>query len=186
MPVHGFIGGWGTGKTYAAVLEARRYAKKYHVPIVSNLELRYPEKDGITVIVRDSIEEIMDSHDCILLLDEIGVLMPSRFYGKLLAQTAFRWAQLRKYRVYEVLWTTQSLARVDTLVRELTWDFTEMRSYRLMGFFGGMQFQGMSLTAKQKIGFRFFWVNKEVYAWYDTMAVIGNDHLLEAVSKSKS
>jgi hypothetical protein len=178
MPVHGFIGGWGTGKTYACVLEARRYALKYHVPVVSNLDLRYPLSDHIEVQVKDSIEEIMDSTDCILLLDEIGVLMPSRFYGKLLAQTAFRWAQLRKYRIFEVLWSTQSLARVDTLVRELTWDFTQMKSYRLLGFFGGMQFQGMSLGDKEKIGYRVFWLNKKAYGWYDTMAVIGNEHLL--------
>lgn len=184
MPVHGYTGTWGSGKTYAMVVDARRYALKYRVPIVSNLELRYPARDGIEVRTVDTIEEIMDQTDCILAIDEIGVLMPSRFYGKLLAQTAFRWAQLRKYRVYEVLWTTQSIARVDALVRELTWDFVEMRSYRMLGFFAGMQYQGQGLGDRQKIGLKLYWVNREVYGWYDTMAVVGNEHLLERLEKN--
>lgn len=184
MPVHGFIGGWGTGKTYAAVIMARKAALRYQVPIVSNLELRYPEKDAIEVITLDDIEEIMDAKNCVLLLDEIGVLMPSRFYGKLAAKTAFRWAQLRKYRVFDVFWTTQSLARVDTLVRELTWDFFEMKSYRMLGFFLAMQYQGLSTSSREKIGAKFFWRSKEVYSWYDTLAVIGNAHILEEGKKS--
>lgn len=179
MPVHGYVGTWGTGKTYAAVQDARKYALKYGCRIVSNLELRYPESDGIEVVVMESIEEIMEATDCVLLLDEIGILMPSRFFGKLLAATAFRWAQLRKFRVYEVLWTSQTLARVDALVRELTWDFTEMRSFRLLGFFFGMQYQGQALNNREKVGVKVYPVRKRVYGWYDTMAVISNKHLLE-------
>lgn len=181
MPVHGYVGGWGTGKSYAAVVDARKACLRYRVPLVTNLEIRYPESDGIEVITVESIEDIMDAQNCVILIDEIGIMMPSRFFAKVMAKTAFRWAQLRKFRVFEVFWTSQSIARVDTLVRELTWDVCEMRSFRILGFFLGQVVTGLGLgsAAKQKVGVRFYRVSKKVYSWYDTMAVIGNKHLLE-------
>lgn len=180
MAVHGYTGTWGTGKTFTAVLDAGKAARKYHCPVVSNLEIHYPPAWHVTVITVDSIEELMSQTDCVLLIDEIGIMMPSRFYGKLLAQTAMRWAQMRKYRVYEVFYTVQAMARVDAMVRELTWDVHEMRSFRLLGFFFALQYQG-SATSKlnEKIGVRFIWINKEVYGWYDTMAVIQNKNLFD-------
>lgn len=180
LAVHGYVGSWGTGKTYTAVVDAGKAARRYRVPVVSNLEIRYPPAWGVKVIVCDTIEDLMSYTDCVLLIDEIGIMMPSRFYAKLLAQTAMRWAQMRKYRVYEVFYTVQSMARVDTMVRELTWDVFEMRSFRMLGFFFAMQWQGSSTSRLDtKIGVRFVFINKEVYHWYDTMAVIGNSHLLE-------
>ncbi|MHB0929266.1 MAG: zonular occludens toxin domain-containing protein [Candidatus Nanopelagicales bacterium] len=175
MPVHGYTGLWGSGKTFVAVQAARAAALKYGVPVVSNLELRYPDPGLKTILVED-FEELMDYSDCVLLLDEIGILAPSRLYQKLKPRILVRWAQMRKYRIHEVFWTSQTLARVDTVIRELTWDVVEMTSFRRLGFFAGVRYVG-ALGVRQKVGVEFYGVRRRVFDWYDTMAVISGRHL---------
>lgn len=175
MPVHGFVGTWGSGKSYAAVVQAGRAARKRGVPIVSNLELRIP---GVESVVEDEPEGLLSHQNCIVLLDEVGIIMSSRLYGRTTAKVLVQWAQMRKYRIWEVYWTAQSVARADVIVRELTWEVTEMTSYRRLGLFLGKRYQGASLQKGKGIGLDWYWVNPEVFGWYDTMAVMGQ-HLLE-------
>lgn len=170
MPVHGFCGLPGAGKTYTAVKHVRKLALHYKKPIFSNVELHFPEK-SIEVHVMDDLDDFLKAKDGIVLLDELGTWMPSRLYTKTKADLLMRWAQVRKYQLYEILWTAQTVARVDTVVRELTWDLLDMESFRMLGFFFGRKYAG-AMSNRQKIGVEFHWVDKKVYGWYDTMAIV--------------
>lgn len=76
MPVHGFCGLPGAGKTYTAVKYVRKLALHYKKPIFSNVELHFPEK-SIEVHVMDDLDDFLKAKDGIVLLDELGTWMPS-------------------------------------------------------------------------------------------------------------
>lgn len=172
MAVHGYVGLPGAGKTYCAVEDALKFARHYKKPLFTNVVVRPPAKWGLEVHIMDDLEDFLDAKDGIVLLDELGTWMPSRLYTKTKADLIMRWAQVRKYRLYEILYTAQTLQRVDSVVRELTWDVLELQSFRMLGFFWGTQWAGALSGAKKKVGWRIRWIDKGHYQWYDTMQII--------------
>jgi len=138
--VEGYLGLPGAGKTYSMVHEVvHRRKRNPHLRVYSNMWLDLPG-DGDFIQLQDW-EELLDARDGLVLLDEINLWMPSRAWAKLPGPLLWKWAQVRKSGL-DVIWTAQHQARVDKLVRELTWMVYQMFSWRRLGFFAGKAYLG--------------------------------------------
>ena len=133
MAVEGYLGLPGAGKTYTMVHDVigRRRANP-HLRVYSNMDLRLPG-DG-ELIRLDDWAQLLDANNGLVVLDEINLWMPSRAWSKLPGPMLWKWAQVRKSGL-DILWTAQHVARVDKLVRELTWAYGMMFTWRKLGFF---------------------------------------------------
>lgn len=143
MTVKGYCGLFGSGKTYAAVLEcygARR--RDNWLPIMTNLgRLDLP---GIPVeyLHIGEGEAGLDAmwaklggfKHGILLLDEVGVFLPARLWNKIPIHVSQKWAQLRKDGV-DLLWTCIRPANAVKDLRDITFETCWCNSWQRFGFF---------------------------------------------------
>ena len=138
--VEGYLGLPGAGKTFSAVRETvHRRKRNPHLRVYSNMSMDLPG-DG-EFIKLEGWEELLDAHDGLVILDEINLWMPSRAWAKLPGPLLWKWAQVRKSGL-DIIWTAQHQARVDKLVRELTWMVYQMFSWRKLGFFAAKAYLG--------------------------------------------
>lgn len=138
--IEGYVGLPGAGKTYAMVRRMIGVARaKKDVRIASNMGLDVERLRGLTGW-RGEYQELRDWPDLVeirrslVLIDELNLWMPSRVWNKLPAQLLWSWAQVRKSRL-TIWWTAQAAARVDKVVRELTFSTGHMASFVRLGFF---------------------------------------------------
>ena len=138
--VEGYLGLPGSGKSFTMVRAAYKARKRRpHLRVYSNMYVDLPG-DG-EFIKLESWEQLLDAHDGLVLLDEINLWMPSRAWAKLPGPLLWKWAQVRKSGL-DILWTAQHQARVDKLVRELTFMLYQMFTWRKLGFFVGKAYIG--------------------------------------------
>lgn len=109
-PIRAYVGLNGTGKTLLACHDALIEGR----PIVSTVALDSP----VYVPLR-SLSQLADVHDCHVLLDEVQGLLSSREYSTLPSEVASLLLQLRKRKV-TLAWTTPTIQRADTILREIT------------------------------------------------------------------
>jgi hypothetical protein len=115
------VGANGHGKTLCVVEHFVIPALKRGQAVVSNLNL-YPETIGCEPELARPLEgwrSLDDLQDCVLVLDEITSVFPSRQSNALPPQLARRLNQLRKRNV-TVVWTAPSFQRADLILREVT------------------------------------------------------------------
>jgi hypothetical protein len=136
--ITGYVGMIGHGKTMLAVREVAMLAKvRRGVLVASNIKLTIPGVEAIQLPVSenglDGVPELLklarsDRRGVVLLIDEIGILLPARFWQ---AQDSIElmWAcsQSRKMAA-DIIFTAQHPNQVDVAVRRLTESVTKVRA----------------------------------------------------------
>lgn len=112
--IRAYVGPNGGGKTLAAVATAVAPALEAGREVVANINIDHPRAR-----VLRSWRELDELRNCVLLLDEITSVFPSREFSKLPPQVARQLNQLRKVDV-EVHWTAPHWQRCDVILRECT------------------------------------------------------------------
>lgn len=115
------IGPNGAGKTLGAVALHATPSLAKGRPVAATIDLFYP---GTKEIHPNSIKitkwrDLLQLHDCTLILDEINSQFPSRGAMQLPPELLRLLHQLRKPRV-DLVWTAVSWSRADVALREAT------------------------------------------------------------------
>jgi hypothetical protein len=129
VPIHGYVGPNGSGKTLAMVndtLPTLAAGRR----VLSTLRLSDPATGELHPLcdVLTSWRQLLDAEDCDVLLDEIQGVASSRTYAALPAQLATILCQLRKRNVC-LRWTSPNWARADVIMREVTSAVTVSRAF---------------------------------------------------------
>lgn len=142
------IGRLGDGKTSYAVARALNLARRHHLPLIANCDVR-PEAQRIyrwedleelvtcadlgVPCVHDQLERggyrCPGCHPAVVLLDEVHLWLPSR-QTLVKAEETRRAAELLSWvrkRGWTVIATTQYLTRVSTELRNLTTEIVQVR-----------------------------------------------------------
>lgn len=151
----------GSGKTYCLVLEALKAINK-GISVYSNFRIDIPE---LTLI---SDADLLEVREGLVLLDELNVWFPSRFWSKVPMSLLSFWAQSRK-RGIDIFYTTQHINRVDTVIRELT-----SFEVKCSSIFGGRIFlyRKYDIDDKTKLSTRVVIFRKRIADLYDTLETI--------------
>lgn len=137
----GRVGLIGNGKTYLHAYDALAVAKRRRAVFASNIWtanaadfVEWRKDPTITDRVQlsvgddgfdlDELRDLLDiaqarGHGVVLFIDEIGVLMPARFWQKFPVELMYRFSQSRKLRL-DVYWTSQDVEDVDSYLRRKT------------------------------------------------------------------
>jgi Zonular occludens toxin (Zot) len=124
------VGANGHGKTLWVAERVVLPAWQQGLPVYSNLRL-YPEAVGYSADLGRDLEgwrQLDELRDCVLVLDEITSVFPSRQSNSLPPQLARRLNQLRKRNV-TVAWTAPAWQRADLILREVTQAVTICRGF---------------------------------------------------------
>lgn len=116
-PIRAYVGLNGTGKTLLAVHDALRERRT----ILSTVAI-----DSDRFVPLRSLTQLSEAEDCHVLLDEVQGLLSSREYSTLPPEVLSLLLQLRKRRV-TLGWTTPTIQRADTVLREITRTVTVCR-----------------------------------------------------------
>jgi len=118
--IYGIVGKPGSGKTYLAVKMAIDSLKK-GVPVFSNLHI-YGARYGSSMI------EFLKVKKGLIVLDELNVEAGSRNIKYLPPPVYRQWSQHR-HRGLNIIWTAQTIQRIDIIMRELTNEVYECHSF---------------------------------------------------------
>lgn len=163
--IRGYVGLLGSGKSYSMVADGLRRFRETHAQVFSDMVgLRFPE--AIYLDAR-APQQLADLREGLILLDEAQILMSSRFWHKVPPQVLSALAQLRKNGL-DVLYTTQNLARVDSVLRELTGEVVTCRR------FGRVVVQvAKAVEGKDVLWRRACLLRSEIWRCYDTLEIVG-------------
>lgn len=129
--IEGYVGLIGNGKTMLAVQHARTLAKRRGSILAANIGIVPPEgvpfvqltvgEDGLSV---EQLEGLMDDaratgRGVVILVDEIGIIMPARFWQSFPIALMYRISQSRKYST-DLIYTSQDIEDVDAYLRRKT------------------------------------------------------------------
>lgn len=141
--IEGFVGLIGAGKSMLAVKHAAEIARKRGQIVASNISLSIPGvecrklavgHDGIDIEEvwrlfdleevpledgRTLLRRRAGSAGLVLVLDEVGVLMPARFWASAPIDLMQLLSQSRKLGC-DLVWTAQDVEQVDAFLRRLT------------------------------------------------------------------
>ena len=140
MTVEGYCGLFGSGKTYAMVMEAYNARQRNpEVPVMTNLgRLDLPGAPVTLLGGGQTMDAMMAAliafSNGYLLLDEVGVFLPSRLWSKMPIELTWKWAQLRKDAV-ELRWTCIRPSNCVKDLRDITFETHWCSSWRRLGFF---------------------------------------------------
>lgn len=136
----GYVGLIGHGKTMLAVDEARRLAKRRGAVLAANIWIDPPagvpfvqltvDEDGLSI---PQLEELMDGarasgRGVVVLIDEIGIIMPARFWQSFPIALMYRISQSRKYAT-DLIFTAQDVEDVDAYLRRKTQWLIKVRAF---------------------------------------------------------
>lgn len=153
----------GSGKTYGMVRDGLHRFRRLQMQVFSNMaRLRFPE-----AIYIDDVEEISGLSNGLLLLDEASVCMTSRYWRDVSRDTLASLAQVR-HNGLDLWFTTQHMARVDTVLRELVSEVVMCK--RVGHFFLALTYTPDLKTVVKRRLYRF---EPLVGALYDTAEIIG-------------
>ena len=189
--ITGYVGLIGNGKTMLAVTEARRVALRRGAILAANIKIEPPPgvefvhltvgEDGLSV---EQMESLMDNardtgRGVVILIDEIGIIMPARFWQSFPIALMYRLSQSRKYAT-DFIWTSQDEEDVDAYLRRKTQWVYKVRAVpspspelRERGkrpwFFLVTQWRPGKIDKPDKRIGRGFWrYRREREGWYDT------------------
>lgn len=126
----GVVGLIGHGKTYRAVRSAAELARMRGALLAANIKVDVPgvefeqlpvSEDGLDV---EAVMELVarcraESRGLVILVDEVGIMMPARWWSKFPIRLLFLLSQSRKHKV-DLFWTAQHQDQCDKLLRDLT------------------------------------------------------------------
>jgi len=160
MAVEGFVGLPGSGKTYW-VSKLGLDAIKKGVKVYANYKL-----EGATYY--EDLSEVCDVEKGIIIVDEINLTCPSRWWDRFPPQLAYFWSQTRKLQL-DVYWTAQHQDRVDKIVREISnwiWKINQLPfGFRVMTRYLPEQ---INKVKREAFGRKFFRIDKRVFKYYNT------------------
>lgn len=111
--VQGIVGLPGSAKTYLlAKLGSEELKKNNHRNVYANFKL-----DGS--IYFSDLKELLFIKRGMILVDEINLSCPSRWWGRFPPRLAYWWSQSRKMDL-DIYWTSQHEDRVDKIVKEIS------------------------------------------------------------------
>lgn len=158
--VEGFVGLPGSGKTYYISKLALEEIKKGR-KVYANYKL-----EGATYY--EDLKEVCEVEKGIILVDEINLTCPSRWWDRFPPHLAYFWSQTRKQEL-DVYWTAQHQDRVDKIVREISnwiWKINYLPfRFRIMTKYLPEQ---INKVKKEKFGVKIFHIKKEVFKHYNT------------------
>lgn len=129
--IEGYVGLIGAGKTMLAVRHAGELAQRRGALLLSNIKLVPPEGvDFVQLGVGDDgldmtqLHELLDGaraagRGAVLMLDEVGILMPARFWQSFPIRLMHMLSQSRKLSI-DLIYTAQDVEQIDTFLRRLT------------------------------------------------------------------
>lgn len=178
--VVGYVGFPRSGKTYratTALLETIKQGRRAFANYDVKGAHRFTELQDILLI-----------EDADINIDEINLICPSRYFQKLPPSVASYWAQSGKAG-NTIRWTAQDLARVDTIVREITeyiWVCKKVfftwhqaccyTSSQLQRVEAGQEVEPLEVSN--------FLINKRIYGQYNTFQRIDPAKLLRELEKA--
>ena len=126
----GVTGLIGHGKTYRAVRTAVEIARLRRAVLASNIRVSVPgiefvqlpiSEDGLDVpFLMDLVDKVRaDGRGLVVLVDEVGIIMPARWWQRFPIRFLFLLSQSRKFRT-DLVWTAQATDQVDKVLRDLT------------------------------------------------------------------
>jgi hypothetical protein len=129
VPIRAFVGGNGSGKSYAAVMDLipSLLAGRTVLSTCKLYDWRSGELAESFVPLTDW-QQIMEAEHCDIFLDEVTGVASSRAYATLPAQLQDKLVQLRRADC-TITWTTPNYARADVILREVTRCVTVCRGY---------------------------------------------------------
>jgi hypothetical protein len=162
--IRAYTGIPGSGKTSSMVYDAVQHVRKTGAVVFTNMSrLRFPE-----AIYLGEIDQIVEISNGLLLLDEAGVALSSRFWQTVDREVLQSLAQVRKNGL-DLWYTVQHEARVDTVLRELSGEM--IRCKRMWGRQWSYTVEPSSkLTLKKRV----IKIPTWVYDLYDTFETIDN------------
>lgn len=169
MPIRGYLGPHGSGKTYAMVRHAYyRRLKHPDMPVWANFKVQLPG-DGPVHPLTVWPDDLVRARNGLVLIDEINIVMPSRLWDRVPVQMLYALAMARKFG-WEMLWSAQYVARVDKSAREVTSEVWKMMNFRRLGFFAYRSYFGEDFERPFLGGLIF--CEPRVDAAYDTLELI--------------
>lgn len=113
--VIGFVGLPREGKTYLMVKRIlERKQKEKDVSINANFAIVVDDFNRYR-----RLSDVYDVRNGIIAVDEINLVCPSRWWKDFPPELGYYWSQSGKFGL-DFYWTSQSIQRVDTYIRELT------------------------------------------------------------------
>lgn len=158
--VVGYTGLPGSGKTFQATARAVE-ALKAGRKVYSN----YPIHGAF---LYEDLSQVLAVRDGVIIVDEINLVCPSRWFNKLPPKLAYFWSQTRKFGL-DIYWTAQHIDRVEKIVREISnwvWVYEALP----LGFHKGLCFIPEHVGKEKARAFdrKLFRISKKIYAHYDT------------------
>jgi hypothetical protein len=158
--VEGFVGLPGSGKTYYLTKLGVEAIKKGR-PVFANFKL-----EGAKYY--NDLKQVMDIKEGLILVDEINLICPSRWWDRFPVELAYWWSQTRKNQL-DVYWTSQHQDRVDKIVKEISNFIWEIRrlpfNFRFAICFLPEQ---IGKSKRESFGTRYFRLNKKIWNNYNT------------------
>jgi len=165
--VTGFTGLPGAGKTYWAVREARD-------AILAGRDV-YANFDIIGARKFSDLQQVLTVRNGVIIIDEINLVCPSRWWNKFPPELAYFWSQTRKFGL-DIFWTAQHVDRVDKIIREISnyvWKLKKMETpFGSIHFANKFQPELISREGAKSEASEFFFIRKSVYQNYDTSSPV--------------
>jgi hypothetical protein len=126
----GVTGLIGHGKTYRAVGMAVELARMRGALLAANIKVTAPGVEFVQLPISEDgldVESVMalvercreQGRGLVILVDEVGIMMPARWWQKFPIRLLFLLSQSRKHKV-DLFWTAQHKDQCDKLLRDLT------------------------------------------------------------------
>lgn len=115
VPIAGVTGINGAGKTLWAVDAAIKAMKKGR-PVYSTVPIDCAWGKSFPIV---SLRQLVELHDCLVLLDEVSVIFSSRTSASLPNEVQVL-LQTARHRKITIIWTAPAWQRCDVMLREVT------------------------------------------------------------------
>lgn len=115
VPIAGVTGINGAGKTLWAVDAAIKAMKKGR-SVYSTVPIHSEWGDSVPIV---SLRQLVELHDCLVLLDEVSVIFSSRTSASLPNEVQVL-LQTARHRNITIIWTAPAWQRCDVMLREVT------------------------------------------------------------------
>jgi len=173
--VEGFCGLPASGKTYFLAKKGQDAIKK-GLPVYANFKLEgahyYRE-----------LKEVFSVRNGLILVDEINLLCPARFWNSFPPELAYFWSQTRKMQL-DIYWTAQHPDRVDKIIKEISnwvWLIRNFYGLRIASCYLPEQ---VNKEKKFCFGQEFFIIDKRIATSYNTYEIIDlPSHLKQTYTK---
>jgi hypothetical protein len=170
--VEGFCGLPASGKTYY-LAKLGTEAIKQGRPVYANFKLK-----GARYF--KNLREVFHVRRGLILVDEINLLCPSRFWTSFPPSLAYFWSQTRKFQL-DIYWTAQHPDRVDRIIKEISnWIWLIRRWY--FGIRVANCYLPEHVNKEKRYSFRtnYFIIDKKIARLYNTYELIDLPDTLQA------